>query len=59
MSGQKLDAKRIKISASVDRAIEEALRLKARELHVPVWVVIESALHEHLGRPVLSFEEEK
>lgn len=56
MSGKRLEAERAKISASVDSEIEKALRLKARELRVPVGVVIESALHDYLGRPKLSFE---
>ncbi len=56
MSGRKLHAERVKISGSVDRAIKEALRLKARELRVPVGVIIEPALYEYLGRPKLSLE---
>ncbi len=58
MAGKKLEAERIKISGSIDAEIEKKLRLKARELRVPVGVIIESALYEYLGRPVLSFEEE-
>jgi hypothetical protein len=59
MSGRKLDAQRERISCSVDKVIDEALRVKARELRGPVGVVIETALWEYLGRPTLSFEKEK
>jgi hypothetical protein len=56
MFGRKFNAKRIKVSGGVDVEIEKVLRAKALELHLPVGVIIESALWIYLGRPKLSFE---
>ncbi len=59
LNGRKFEGSRSKISCLVDGNIESALRAKAKEMRVPVGVVIESALYEYLGRPRLSFEKEK